>query len=304
MSRPIQYNGLKRMKTRLRSSLLSGLALFSLAGCGSFQSEMDAPAPRPPSLMQPVLVKEEAPSPARTVIAPIRAPAEPVRAITPEGLPIFQVATDPRLPRPLPPALPQSTATRAGAAPSPLAAVPAITAMALDKNAGPSASSVAVETARAVPPPAPAHDFPWIPGALHVRAQEETTFGVGSRMIGRLFAKVDFGGPTGSPVAPKAQLNTERPQSKGLAANTGPRENAPDAALSCMGVTCLDAARDSLLRDAERKGWKVMLNRRIALQQSFMFQREDRMVWVEVKSTGASALDLEYGLIPVQGSQK
>jgi hypothetical protein len=304
MSRPIQYKGLKRMKTRVRSSLVSGLALSSLAGCGLFQSEIDATALRPPSLMQPVVVKEEASNPARTVIAPARAPAEPVRAITPEGLPIFQVATDPRVPRPLPPALPQSAAVRASAVPSPLDAVPAITAMALDKNAGPSTSSGTTEAARAVPPPAPAHDFPWIPGALHVRAQEETTFGVGSRMIGRLFARVDFGGSTSSRVAPSALLAIERPQSKGLAASAGPRENAPDAAVSCMGVTCLDAARDSLLFDAERKGWKVMLNRRIALQQSFMFQREDRMVWVEVKSSGASALDLEYGLIPVQGGQK
>jgi hypothetical protein len=304
MSRPNQYNGFKRMKTRVRSSLVSGLALSTLAGCGLLQSDMGTPALSPPSLLPPIVVKEEVSTPARTVIAPIRAPAEPVRAITPEGLPIFQVATDPRVTRPVPPVLPQSAAARTSAVPSPLAAMPAITSTAVDKDSGPSAATVGLDAARTVPPPAPAHDFPWIPGARHVRAQEETTFGVGSRMIGRLFAKMDFGGSASSPVAPSAVLDPVRPRSTGLAASAGPYDNAPDAGLSCMGVTCLDAARDSLLRDAERKGWKVMLNRRIALQQSFMFQREDRMVWVEVKSSGTRALDLEYGLIPVQGGQK
>lgn len=139
-------------------------------------------------------------------------------------------------------------------------------------------------------------------GAVHVRAQEETTFGVGARMFGRLFAKVEFAsGPT-TPAGPSTAQDNLRNRTGGPAASASRSEDSQLTSLVCTGVTCLDVARDSLLRDADRKGWKVMLNRRIALQQSFMFQRDDRMVWIEVKSTGGQVLDLEYGLIPVQGS--
>lgn len=306
MLRPIPYKGLMSMKTRARSSLLSGLALSSLTGCAFLPSEMGAPAVRPAAQAQPVVVWEEPSQPARVLTAPVRNPAEAVRATTPEGLPIFQVAADPRTPRAALPAPPSPAADRPAVLPSPTpaalaapapAALPAI-------GAGPSAATAAAQTVRAVPPPPPAHDFPWIAGAVHVRAQEETTFGVGSRMFGRLFAKVEFASGASSPVGASAAQDKLRPRPAGLAASASMSEDTPASSLTCTGVTCLDAARDSLLRDAERKGWKVMLNRRIALQQSFMFQREDRMVWIEVKSAGGSLLDLEYGLIPVQGGQK
>lgn len=301
MWRPVQHNGFISMKTRARSSFLSGLALSSLAGCAILQGEIGPPAARTAAPAQPVLVREEVAPPARAPVAPLQSAAQPVRATTPDGLPIFQVPADPPAARPVMPAPPPPVAAKAPALPSPTAAIPvsAASAAATEKNPATAAASAA---ARAVPPPPPAHDFPWMAGAVHVRAQEETTFGVGARMFGRLFAKVEFAsGPT-SPAGPSTAQDNLRNRSGGSAASASRGEDSPVTPLACTGVTCLDVARDSLLRDADRKGWKVILNRRIALQQSFMFQRDDRMVLIEVKSTGGQVLDLEYGLIPVQGS--
>jgi hypothetical protein len=65
MLRPIPYKGLMSMKTRARSSLLSGLALSSLTGCAFLPSEMGAPAVRPAAQAQPVVLWEEPSQPAR-----------------------------------------------------------------------------------------------------------------------------------------------------------------------------------------------------------------------------------------------
>jgi hypothetical protein len=140
----------------------------------------------------------------------------------------------------------------------------------------------------AVPTPVVTHDFPWIAGAKPARIDEETTVGVGARMYGRLFAKVEFGSALGAADAADSPLNEARVKAAGQ--------------VSCVGVTCLDVARELMLQDAQRKGWRVMLNRRVAMHQSFLFQRDDRAAWVEIKSPSKNTLDIDYALVPVQDS--
>jgi hypothetical protein len=67
--------------------------------------------------------------------------------------------------------------------------------------------------------------------------------------------------------------------------------------LNAAGVRSID-----VLQDAQRKGWRVMLNRRVAMHQSFLFQRDDRAAWVEIKSPSKNTLDIDYALVPVQDS--
>lgn len=166
----------------------------------------------------------------------------------------------------------------------------------------------------------PSHDFPWIAGAQPTRVNEETTVGTGARMFGRLFARVEFG--TGA-IAPPVQPPVEVVAAAAKQHKTGnalsrwfksePKQPEPvvvpvaappmplhAAGIRCAGATCLDMARDMLLKDAERKGWKVLLNRRVSLHQSFQFQRNDRVMWVEVNSSGQNQLDIEYALLPAQ----
>jgi hypothetical protein len=167
----------------------------------------------------------------------------------------------------------------------------------------------------------PKHDFPWIAGAQPARVNEETTVGVGSRMFGRLYAQVEFG-KGGSPQEVKlpavAEVPAARPeqsgnfisrwfksdaiQNKALAMPVQPQTIVlPHASrITCASTTCLDAARDMLIEDGQAKGWKTLLNRRVSMHQSFQFQREDRVIWVEVISTGKNVLQLEYSLLPVQ----
>jgi hypothetical protein len=59
----------------------------------------------------------------------------------------------------------------------------------------------------------PNYDFPWIAGALPDRVNEETTYGVGGEMFGRLFAKVAFGTEAmAKPPEPPAELLKEAAQ--------------------------------------------------------------------------------------------
>jgi len=143
-------------------------------------------------------------------------------------------------------------------------------------------------------------------------------------MFGRLFAEVEFGtGALASPAEPKPEVvaaaakqhksssfvsrwfGTEGKPSEPLVVPVSTQPVTLHAAgVRCSGATCLDVARDMLLKDAERKGWKVLLNRRVSLHQSYQFQRDDRVIWLEVHSKGRNSLDLEYGLLPAQGAAK
>jgi hypothetical protein len=164
----------------------------------------------------------------------------------------------------------------------------------------------------------PTYDFPWIAGARPTRVNEETTLGSGDRMFGRLFAQVEFGSGAALPaveaqVPPKPTqavqkkstsliprwLKPEAKQNPSVTPPVTPAAEPAPTSIQCLGVNCLDVARDILFKDAERKGWKVLLNRRISMHQSFQFQREDRVVWIEVNSSGDNHLKLEYALLPV-----
>ena len=212
-------------------------------------------------------VAAAAPSPAA---APVAAPA-PAAVASPAAAPSAPVAPAPAATPPAP------VATTAPSAP-PVVAANAAAPVTLFAPYMPSA----VETA---PPKKwetlPSHDLPWVTGALPTRTNEETTMGVGQRLFGRLFAQVAFG---------SAQARLAFPKS----------DNPAAAQVQCETVTCLDAARDMLLKDAQDKGWRVLLNRRVSLHQSFQFQRDDRVVWVEVNVTGKNTLEMEYNLMPRQ----
>ena len=165
----------------------------------------------------------------------------------------------------------------------------------------------------------PSYDFPWIAGAQPSRVNEETTLGVGTRMFGRMFAKVEFGSTTNAPPVPPmpepVAMGVKKPAegnfiSRLFKSKPIPLEPVAEpvvkptplsaANVRCDGATCLDKARDMLLQDAERKGWRVLLNRRVSMHQSFQFQREDRVIWVEVNAPGKKQLQIEYNLLPLQ----
>lgn len=155
-----------------------------------------------------------------------------------------------------------------------------------------------------VQPPATPRDFPWIPGAQPNRVAEETTVGVGARMYGRLFAKVEFGASIAAATA--ASVGDESTRSKQatlVGARANRNEAQPIAQIACTGVTCLDAARELMLQDAQRKAWRVILNRRVGMHQSFLFQRGERAAWVEITSSGPNTLAVDYALVPVQDVQ-
>jgi hypothetical protein len=71
----------------------------------------------------------------------------------------------------------------------------------------------------------------------------------------------------------------------------------------CESVTCLDAARDALVEDAQVKGWEMLLNRRVSMHQSFQVARNGRVIWIEVNLTNPKELYIEYSLMPLQNSQ-
>lgn len=168
----------------------------------------------------------------------------------------------------------------------------------------------------------PNYDFPWIAGAVPDRVNEETTYGVGSDMFGRLFAKVAFGAEnlaksvdSSSGVvkedAQKRKLTSVMPRwfssgntkkNEPSAQGEGPKP-AHAASMVCAAATCLDAARDMLQADAQSKGWKMLLNRRVSLHQSFQFDRNGRVIWIEVDSDGKNGLKIEYALLPMQNGK-
>ena len=62
----------------------------------------------------------------------------------------------------------------------------------------------------------------------------------------------------------------------------------------------LDAARDALVDDAKVKGWDMLLNRRVSMNQSFQFIRQGRVVWIELNLVTPRELAIEYSLMPEQ----
>lgn len=168
----------------------------------------------------------------------------------------------------------------------------------------------------------PNYDFPWIAGAVPDRVNEETTYGVGSDMFGRLYAKVAFGAEAlAKPVDSSSGVVKEGAQKRKLTSviprwfsSDGAKKDEPSvqreapkpahaASTVCAAATCLDAARDMLLADAQSKGWKMLLNRRVSLHQSFQFDRNGRVIWIEVDSDGKNGLKIEYALLPMQNSK-
>ena len=164
----------------------------------------------------------------------------------------------------------------------------------------------------------PSYDFPWIPGALPTRTNEETVVGYGEQMLGRLYAHASF-----ADRAAPAPAITETVQVKPLPPakdkKAGKNAKAPEPAaapepapvvekpvsnkkmVQCEGgATCLDAARDVLVEDAKSKGWEMLLSRRVSLHNSFQFSRGERVIWVELNSNGKREMDIEYTLLPLQ----
>lgn len=164
----------------------------------------------------------------------------------------------------------------------------------------------------------PDYAFPWIEGAEPTRVNEETVFGAGTRVLGRLFALVSYennipvtaqlGAPDDG--ADKASQSEEsmgffealKKKFLGATANANGSDgnNASSLFVQCEAVTCLDAARDALVADAANKRWELLMSRRVGLHQSFQFMRDDRIALIEISSDGKKRLDLEYALVPVQ----
>ena len=164
----------------------------------------------------------------------------------------------------------------------------------------------------------PVYDFPWIPGAVPARVNEETVVGAGEQMMGRLYAKKSYAIETDSlksedvkTVSLEKEDSSDKKikklknskasnQDVDIKKDTLKTKNSTDLGISCVGVTCLDAARDALAADAESKGWQMLLNRRVSLHQSFQFSRAGRVIWIELNSDGQKDLNIEYSLMPRQ----
>ncbi len=179
-------------------------------------------------------------------------------------------------------------------------------------------------TAPAVWQKNPAYDFPWIPGAEPTRVNEETVVGSGEQMLGRLYAKKSYAREAdklkteeSKPVslekddtADKKSKKSKNSKAVSLETDTkkdsAKSKNSSELAVDCVGVTCLDLARDALAADAQDKGWQMLLNRRVSLHQSFQFSRSGRVIWIELNSDGQKDLNIEYSLMPRQNvaSQK
>jgi hypothetical protein len=166
----------------------------------------------------------------------------------------------------------------------------------------------------------PTYDFPWVPGSLPTRINEETVVGYGEQMLGRLYAHAAFAEKAGAspavtdtvqvktlpattPANKKSAKNAKTPD----AASVTVTPIAPPASLKktmqCEGgTTCLDLARDALVEDAKAKGWVMLLSRRVSLHNSFQFSRGERVIWIELNSNGKRDLDIEYTLLPIQST--
>lgn len=300
------------MKHTTRLTFASGavLAALSLQGCTLWTTAEDNVPPPPAVSRQPRLLQ---------VPDDLRLP----RLAAPQPTPNLQASVAPMAPAA--PAVGASAAPAAAVEPAraPVLAAPAPAVAPEPPKAALFAPYMPTSSESQAPKTwvvDPSHDFPWIAGAQPTRVNEETTVGTGSRMFGRLFARVEFGtGAIAPPVQPPVEVVAAaakqhksgnvlsrwfRPEPKQPDPVVVPVAAAPvelhAAGIRCAAATCLDVARDMLLKDAERKGWKVLLNRRVSLHQSFQFQRDDRVMWVEVNSSGKNHLDLEYALLPAQ----
>ncbi len=168
----------------------------------------------------------------------------------------------------------------------------------------------------------PVYDFPWIAGAEPTRVNEETVVGAGEKMLGRLYAKVSYDHKpevtkpdeveVAKPVEPKATAKDNKKNKKSKVSDAElnayipievKKETNKSQKVVCESVTCLDAARDSLVEDAQVKGWEMLLNRRVSMHQSFQFARNGRVIWIEVNLTKPKELYIEYSLMPEQSSQ-
>jgi hypothetical protein len=169
----------------------------------------------------------------------------------------------------------------------------------------------------------PSYDFPWIPGAVPTRTNEETVVGYGEQMLGRLYAHASFAdrAAPAPAITESVQVKPLPPakDKKGAGKNAKAPEPAPEAPapapvvektvsnkkmLQCEGgATCLDAARDVLVEDAKSKGWEMLLSRRVSLHNSFQFSRGERVIWVELNSNGKREMDIEYTLLPLQAKE-
>ena len=163
----------------------------------------------------------------------------------------------------------------------------------------------------------PSYDFPWIPGALPTRTNEETVVGYGEQMLGRLYAHASFAErAAAAPAITESVQVKPLPPAKDKKAGKNAKSVEPAAEptpapvektvsnkklLQCEGgATCLDAARDVLVEDAKAKGWEMLLSRRVSLHNSFQFSRGERVIWVELNSNGKRDMDIEYTLLPLQ----
>lgn len=168
----------------------------------------------------------------------------------------------------------------------------------------------------------PVYDFPWIAGAEPTRVNEETVVGAGEKMLGRLYAKVSYDHKpevtkpdeveVAKPVEPKATAKDNKKNKKSKVSDAElnayipievKKETNKSQKVVCESVTCLDAARDALVEDAQVKGWEMLLNRRVSMHQSFQFARNGRVIWIEVNLTKPKELYIEYSLMPEQSSQ-
>ena len=168
----------------------------------------------------------------------------------------------------------------------------------------------------------PVYDFPWIAGAEPTRVNEETVVGAGEKMLGRLYAKVSYDHKpevtkpdeveVAKPVEPKATARDNKKNKKSKVSDAElnayipievKKETNKSQKVVCESVTCLDAARDALVEDAQVKGWEMLLNRRVSMHQSFQFARNGRVIWIEVNLTKPKELYIEYSLMPEQSSQ-
>ena len=127
----------------------------------------------------------------------------------------------------------------------------------------------------------PVYDFPWIAGAEPTRVNEETVVGAGEKMLGRLYAKVSYDhkpevtkpveAEVVKPVEPKATAKDNKKNKKSKVTDDELNSYIPievkkeiptPKKVMCESVTCLDAARDSLVEDAQVKGWESYSHQR------------------------------------------
>jgi hypothetical protein len=142
-------------------------------------------------------------------------------------------------------------------------------------------------------------------------------------MLGRLYAKIHYERksepPPSPPVVvapvPAKEASASKDNRKNKKGRPAEEPSAPaiqlvqihkDAvaampkSINCESVTCLDAARDALVDDAKVKGWDMLLNRRVSMNQSFQFIRQGRVVWIELNLVTPRELAIEYSLMPEQ----